>query len=190
MKTRESGMPDEACWEAFFDPAAGIAALGIAGIKGDVVDFGCGYGMFALAAARVVGGTIYALDIDPEMIQTTRSKARAAGLANVRARTCDFVRDGAGLADATMAYAMLFNILHCDQPSALLEEAFRVLRPGGGLGIMHWNPDPTTPRGPPMEMHPRPAQCTAWAERAGFQLESPGHIDLPPYHYGLRLTKP
>jgi hypothetical protein len=54
---------------------------------------------------------------------------------------------------------------------------------------MHWNYDPSTPRGPPMDIRPRPEQCAAWAECAGFRLEPPGRINFPPYHFGLRLTK-
>lgn len=190
MKIRESGMPDAATWQGFFDPEAIIAALGIVGVEGDVVDFGCGYGTFTFAAARVVQGRVYALDVEPAMIKTTQAKARDAGLANVRTLRCDFVRDSTGFADATMAYAMLFNILHCEQPLSLLAEAYRILIPGGSLGIIHWNHDPATPRGPAMEIRPRPEQCEAWAESAGFQLEPPGRIDLPPYHYGMHLTKP
>ncbi len=43
---------------------------------------------------------------------------------------------------------MLFNILHAAESGALLAEARRVLKVGGKLGVMHWNYDPTTPRGP------------------------------------------
>ncbi len=41
-----------------------------------------------------------------------------------------------------------------------------------------------------MEIRPRPEQCAAWAEAAGFRLLPPGVVDLPPYHYGLALERP
>jgi hypothetical protein len=72
----------------------------------------------------------------------------------------------------------------------LLREAWRVLSHGGLLGIMHWNHDLTTPRGPPMGIRPRPEQCREWAELVGFQLAMPEMIDLPPYHYGWVMEKP
>ena len=189
MKTRESGMPDEALWSSFFTPEEVLAKLCLTPSCGDVVDFGCGYGTFTIPAARIVHGTVHALDIEAEMVAVTARKAAEAGLTNVRAERRDFVAEGTGLPDCSVDYAMLFNILHCEQPVALLREAWRVLRPSGLLAVIHWNPDPSTPRGPSMEIRPRPEQCRAWAESAGFHLHGPPRIDLPPYHYGLVLRK-
>jgi len=189
MKTRESGMPDESMWSGFFSPEAMLAKLGLTGSCRDVVDFGCGYGTFTIPAARIVQGTVHALDIQTEMVETTACKVAGAGLNNVRVERRDFVANGAGLSDSSVDYVMLFNILHCGQPEALLREAWRVLSPGGRLGIMHWNYDPTTPRGPSMDIRPKPEQCRAWAEQVGFRLHVPEKIDLPPYHYGWGMEK-
>ena len=59
MKIRESGMPDEQKWYEFFDPTAILPRLGLDAACGDVVEFGCGYGTFTLAAARIISGTVY-----------------------------------------------------------------------------------------------------------------------------------
>jgi len=190
MKTRESGMPEESTWEGFFDPATVLGKLQLSGSCREVVDFGCGYGTFTIPAARIVAGVVYALDIEPEMIAATQAKAAAAGLHNVRTLLRDFVAEGTGLPDACVDYAMLLNILHAECPEVLLGEAFRVLKPGGRLAIMHWNYDPATPRGPSMDIRPRPEQCRRWAEDAGFRLLAPGLVDLPPYHYGMVLERP
>ena len=72
MKTRDSGMPDEELWASFFAPAKEIAMLGLNADIGNAADFGCGYGTFAVPAAKVVRGTVYALDIDPAMVAATR----------------------------------------------------------------------------------------------------------------------
>jgi SAM-dependent methyltransferase len=187
MKTRESGMPDEAIWDTFFNPAEILAAFGVDGDCGELIEFGCGYGTFTLPAASVVSGTVYALDIDPEMIRTTQVKAREAALKNVEARLRDFLRDGTGLEGGSVDCVLLFNILHAEAPHILLNEAKRILRPQGKLAIIHWRYDPSTPRGPSMDIRPRPEQCQAWAEEAGFEILPPGIIDFPPYHYGMRL---
>jgi len=190
MKTRESGMPDESMWTDFFDAENVLRKLGLTSSCRDVVDFGCGYGTFTIPAARMISGTVHALDIEPEMVQATAAKAQEAGLNNVETCLRDFVAEGTGLPDASVDYVMLFNILHAERPEALLREALRVLKPGGKLGIIHWNYDPTTPRGPAMAIRPRPEQCREWAERAGFTLVTPGIIDLPPFHYGMTLLRP
>jgi len=66
-----------------------------------------------------------------------------------------------------------------------------VLKPGGLVSIIHWKPDPTTPRGPSLSIRPRPEQCRCWAEAAGFRFVR--HEDLSagcPHHYGLLLARP
>ena len=189
MKTRESGMPDEQMWSGFFSPKQVLTKLGLTDTCGDVVDFGCGYGTFAIPAAFIVQGTVHALDIEPCMVQTTARKVAEARLGNVRIEQRDVVFDGTGLPDGSVDYVMLFNILHCEQPEVLLREAWRVLSHGGRLAVMHWNDDPDTPRGPSMDIRPRAEQCRNWAEQVGFRLNVPNKIDLPPYHYGWVLEK-
>ena len=68
-------MPEENLWATFFTPEELLRRLQVP-TAGDVVDFGCGYGTFTIPAARVTSGTVHALDIDPEMIATTRAKAQ------------------------------------------------------------------------------------------------------------------
>ncbi len=190
MKIRDSGMPEEAIWRGFFEPDAVLAKLGLAATCRDVVEFGCGYGTFTIPAARIVAGTVHALDIEPEMVEATRRRAADAGLRNVRAMVRDFMSRGTGLDDGSADYAMVFNILHGEEPVALLREALRNLRPGGPAGIMHWIHDPTTPRGPALSIRPRPEQCLDWALQAGLEPRGEGVVDLPPYHYGLVLRRP
>ncbi len=189
MKARESGMPDEEIWRGFFDADTVLRKLGLTSACRNVVDFGCGYGTFTIPAARIVSGTVYAVDIEPGMRELTRRKAETACLPNVEVRHRDFLIEGSGLPDASVDYAMLFNILHAEERIAILREAWRVLKEDGKLAIIHWNYDPSTPRGPSMEIRPRPEQCRSWAEQIGFGLLHPGLIDLPPYHYGFVFTR-
>ena len=152
-----------------------------------MADFGCGYGTFTIPAARIISGKIYAFDIEPEMIKAVKRKAKTLNLGNVEAIVRDFISEGSGLKDASVDYVFLFNILHLEKPESLLKESYRILKPGGKVGIIHWNYDSTTPRGPPMEIRPRPEQCRSWAESVGFIFDQ--KLDLKPYHYGLVLIK-
>lgn len=177
-------MPEPDAWDDYFEPELILGKLGLTAACRDVVEFGCGYGTFTLAAMRRVAGTVHALDIDASMIAIARRRADESGLSNVEFRVRDFVAEGTGLPTGSMDYAMLFNILHHEEPVALLAEAYRNLTEGGQVGIIHWNYDPDTPRGPPMSIRPRPGQIVEWAQEAGF-LCAGDVIDLPPYHYGF-----
>jgi SAM-dependent methyltransferase len=186
MKIRESGMPECQMWEGFFNPAKILSILCINNQTGDVAEFGCGYGTFTIPAAKVIKGKIYALDIEPDMIRITEEEAKKHGLNNVKTVMRDFMADGSGLPDRSMDYVMLFNILHFEKPIELISEAKRILKQGGMLGIIHWNYDPTTPRGPSMDIRPKPEDCIKWAQSVGFNKAV--RYDLRPYHYGIVLT--
>jgi SAM-dependent methyltransferase len=180
-------MPPQHHWDSFFDVDKILDELLLDSSRRDVLEFGCGYGTFTLPAARRVSGKVIALDLDPAMLDATRSSAKEAGLDNIECLLRDFVAAGSGQADDSVDYAMLFNILHMDEPVSLLAEARRNLAQGGLIGIIHWNFDETTPRGPPLDIRPKPEQILAWSLQAGL---SPGSeiIDLPPYHYGLVMS--
>ena len=82
MKGRESGMPEEDYWQSFFDADGVVETLfDAAGVAGDLVEFGCGYGTFTLPAARCTRGVVTALDIEPLMVARVRQKAEAQALA-------------------------------------------------------------------------------------------------------------
>ena|SRR3989338_438734 len=187
MKIRESGMPERQMWEEFFDPKKILETLGLDNSVNDVAEFGCGYGTFTIPVAKIIKGEIYALDIEPGMIRLTEEEAHREGLNNVKTILRDFMAEGSGLPDKSVDYVMLFNILHLENPAALLSEAKRILKDGGDLGIIHWNYDPTTPRGPSMDIRPKPEDCLKWAGSAGFS--GAVRYDLKPYHYGIILTK-
>jgi SAM-dependent methyltransferase len=188
VKVRESGMPEQDYWDSFFAPGAILDRLGLTSACHDVLEFGCGYGTFTIPAAQRISGTVRALDLEPEMLQNTQQLAVSHGVDNIELLLRDFVADGSGLADQSVDYVMLFNILHVEEPVALLKEARRNLSDNGLLGIIHWNCNEETPRGPPLSMRPRPEQCRSWAEEAGFLPEGE-IVDLPPYHYGLLMRR-
>lgn len=187
MKGRESGMPECDRWESFFDAGKIIELLVCAEMPGDIVEFGCGFGTFTLPVARRTSGVVHALDIDPEMV----ARVAAASLTNIVPLERDFIANGTGLPDASVVHAMVFNILHVEDPVGILREACRVLTPGGTVSIIHWRSDLETPRGPSLEIRPSPEQCLAWAAEAG--LVNGRLIELgqsSPWHYGLLVEKP
>ena len=180
-------MPKEEDWNKFFNPVKTLKVLGLNSSVVEVADFGCGYGTFTIPAAKIISGKIYAFDIEPEMIEAVKLKAKKLNPVNLVAVVRDFMSEGSGLKDLSVDYVFLFNILHLENPESLLNDSYRILKLGGRVGIIHWNYDPATPRGPPMDIRPKPEQLRCWAESVGFIFEK--RFDLKPYHYGLVLRK-
>jgi len=188
MKVRESGMPDPEVWETFFDPEKILTTLGLTKEIKHVIEFGCGYGTFTIPAAKIVNGKITCIEVDQDMVDITKHRAEISQLDNVEIIFADFEQSKNLLNANSADYVMLFNILHGENPQRLLEDTYRLLRPGAGGSLIHWNYDPDTPRGPPMDIRPRPSQLQRLAADIGFKLSE--KLDLPPYHYGFRFVKP
>ena len=116
-------------------------------------------------------------------------QAAKAGLTNLQASTRDVLTAGFGVPPDSCDAALLFNILHAEEPVALLRAARDVVRPGGLVAVIHWRCDIATPRGPSLAIRPRPEQIMAWATDAGLALDGPSFA-LPPWHFGLKLRRP
>ena len=110
-----------------------------------VVDYGCGPGYFTLAAARLVGpaGTVYAVDLEPRMVELVRRRAAEAGLANVTAVASDGTR--AALPDGIADYVVCVQIMHYadgrDRQVAVARDLHRLLRSDGRVLVAQWKPE-------------------------------------------------
>lgn len=186
MKGRESGMPDEACWKKFFNTEIVIDRLMGPIVEGNVIEFGCGYGLFTIQVAQRTTGYVTALDIEPAMVNCVHQKAIACNFSNVQVKERDFVAHGTGAATGSQVHAMIYNLLHLEKPVHLLREAYRTLQDGGVLSVIHWRSDITTPRGPSLAIRPTPEQCQAWMIEAGFHaIKSVDLQSCSPFHFGL-----
>ena len=120
-------------------PAELLAGLGL-GEGHTVVDVGCGPGFLTFPAAEIVGsgGRVYAVDIEPKMVDLVRTEAASRGLANITAQRTD--SDGVSLPDGVADFAICSLILHYSpdfaRRAALVRDIARVLRPGGRLLIV------------------------------------------------------
>lgn len=107
-------MPPEDYWDTFFDPPGFLESLGPHRAEGAVVDIGGGYGTFTLAAARLTGRPVVAIDIEPHLLKSLAHKAARYGLTNVIPMLRDVALKGTGTPDAHAGIVLLFNILHCE----------------------------------------------------------------------------
>jgi len=129
--------PDRVAWQK---PEQIMDALGVA--EGSTVaDIGAGAGWFTIQLARRVGpnGTVYAQDVQRQMLEAIRRRVAREGLQNVQTRL------GAGsapnLPQRTFDAILVVDVYDAvDEPVPLLRNLAAALKPGGRLGIVNYKP--------------------------------------------------
>jgi SAM-dependent methyltransferase len=141
-----------------------------------VLDLGSGGGLDVLLSARRVGptGHAYGLDASPDMLTLARTNAEQAAATNV-----EFLHghiEDIPLPDATVDVIISNCVINlsADKPR-VLAEAFRVLRPGGRLGISDVIADQDLD----------PAQRAEAEQRIGCAM---GALTATDYHHILTTT--
>jgi ubiquinone/menaquinone biosynthesis C-methylase UbiE len=120
--------------EILTPPARVIREAGILE-GGRVLDYGCGLGSHALAAAELVGptGQVFAADVDPLAVERVRAVAAKRQVRNIKTilTDCD-----TGLEGSSLDVVLFYDTLHVlADPAKVLRELHRVLRPGGTLSF-------------------------------------------------------
>ncbi len=190
-------MPDRQWWAALWpDPESVVRSLGVEPGK-VVLDLCCGDGYFTAPLARIVEGKVYAVDIDPAMLEQTRAELERAG-ATVLDLICGDARDLPELLPRKVDHVLIANTFHgVPDKTALARAVAAVLNPDGRLAIVNWHKLPRErtivlgkPRGPKTEMRMSPDDVRVVLQPAGFTLERV--VELPPFHYGavLRVVEP
>jgi SAM-dependent methyltransferase len=114
-----------------------VTACGIG--PGDrVLDVAAGNGNVAVAAAST-GARVTASDFAPVLVDAGRARTGALGL-EVRWDEADV--EALPYDDATFdAVTSAFGLMFAPRPERAAAEAFRVVRPGGVVGLTAWTPD-------------------------------------------------
>jgi len=171
----------------FAHPTRNVAAFGIQhGYK--IADFGAGSGAYTIALSERLenSGTVYAIDVQRDLLRRLHSEAQRRGLKNVEIIWADLeVPRASKLADASIDLVLVSNLLF-QVPDKLLvmREARRVVRPSGRVVLIDWS-ESFGNLGPIKEDVVTKETALELAEKAGLVLEkefSPGA-----HHYGLML---
>ena len=185
-----TSMPDRDWWSALWPDPEGV--LGLIGVRTgmSVLDLCCGDGYFTAPLARIAGGRVYALDLDPAMIEQARAEVEGQGATDIEWICADAGEIASRIAEK-LDYVLIANTFHGVPDQLRLSRAVaEVVKAGGSFGIVNWHElqrENTTvlgvPRGPRTEMRMSPKATQNAVEPSGLRLSRV--IELPPYHYAV-----
>jgi predicted methyltransferase len=191
--THQHSFGDAEKWAQVFDdpkrdawqkPHEVITALAL---KPDAVvaDIGAGTGYFAARFANMLPkGTVYAVDIEPDMVRYLGERAKREGLQNLK--PIGGSADDARL-PAKVDLILLVDVYHhIDNRERYFRELAASLKPGGRLAVIDFRLD--SPEGPPKASRIAPERVKAELAKAGYSLAQE-HGFLP-RQYFLVFTPP
>ena len=187
LALRESGMPDIAMWERFFDPYAIFEQFELKNQTISGADIACGYGTFTIPLAKLNSGTIYAIDINTDYVSHLEKEINKNGLSNIKI-VMSSITDPTFQLPEQVGYILLFNILHCENCEALITNAIHSLTNDGKIFVIHWRSDIETPRGPPLSIRPKIEDIIQLMSKFSFKLLKiiPA---ISPFHYGISFSR-
>ncbi len=168
--------PEEIVEQLFIKPGETIA------------DLGSGTGSFSTLLARKTGkkGLVYAVDIEPEMVEYLEKRASKEGLDNIRSilgKPNDPL-----LPPASADLVLMFNIYPAiDNRVQYLARAKEILKKNGRLALISYTMAETPDGRPPM--HRRISRDVAVQEAVKAGLKLYAEYFFLPYHYFLIFEK-
>lgn len=154
-----------------------------------VLDVGCAGGRNTEPLARA-GFDVHALDASPAMVERTRARlARILGQAEVLRRVrLGRMDDLSAFADGSVHLLVALGVFQQAgthrEWTRTLEEASRVLAPGGLLLIANFAPG-SRPRGEPLDPVPGERFVYRWVDGTGASLLEPHELDREMARHGL-----
>lgn len=149
-----------------------------------VADLGAGTGYFAARLAKMLpSGTIYAVDVEADMVRYLAERAKREGLKNVK--------PVAGLPDDPRLPEKVDLILlvdvyhHIERRERYFRRLTDSLKPGGRMAVIDFRLD--SPEGPPKKVRVAPERVKSELRAAGLVLRQ--ELDFLPYQYFLVFSR-
>ncbi len=146
-----------------------------------VADIGAGTGYFTFRISPLVPrGKVFAVDIQPEMLDIIRERTKAAGVENVVPVLGDI--DDPQLPEGIFDRVLLVDAYHeFSHPREMMRGIYRALKPGGRLVLVEYRAeDPDVPIKPLHKMTEKQARAEMAAAGLGW-VET--REDLPLQHF-------
>ena len=168
---------DDPARDAWQMPARVIDTLALKpGMK--VADIGAGTGYFSMRLAKAPGVSVFAVDIEPKMVDYLKQGAHKEQATNVTG-----VLAGASspnLPEAVDVILVVDTYHHLPNRPTYFRELQKSLKPGGRIAIVDFRKD--APEGPPVHFRFTPQQIQDEMKQAGYELQS-SHDFLPRQHF-------
>lgn len=150
-----------------------------------VCDYGAGTGIVSAKVTNHTGGQVYALDMDPKMIDLITQKKEQGGIKNLFPMKVE--KDQVPLEDQSLDHFLLVTVLHeINEVPEFVQEVHRVLKPGGKVMVIDFYKKETK-MGPPMDHRMSAYQASRHFFREGIHLEE--QYELSDNFYLLVLSK-
>jgi ubiquinone/menaquinone biosynthesis C-methylase UbiE len=144
-----------------------------------VADIGAGTGYFAMRLAKAVPkGTVYAVDVEPKMLEFLRTRAQTEHASNVV--PVQAAASSPNLPKPVDAILIVNTYHHLPSRVTYFGELKRSLNSGGRIAIVDYHKN--APDGPPPEFRFDAAQIIDEMQRAGYRLDA-RHDFLPRQHF-------
>ncbi len=165
---------DDPARDAWQMPGRVIDALQLK--RGQIVaDIGAGTGYFSIPLAKSAAAPkVYAVDIEPSMVEHVKQRATQAGLTNVVGVVAG--ADKTNLPEAVDVVLIVDTFHHIPNRVAYFTALKAQMKPGAKLAIVDFRKNATS--GPPVEFRFTPDQISAELAQAGFALQT-SHDFLP-----------
>lgn len=169
---------DDPARDAWQMPDRVIEALNLK--RGQIVaDIGAGTGYFTSRLAKSEAAPkVYAVDIEPSMVNYLRERASREGFNNVVALQA--AADTPNLPEKVDLVMIVDTYHHIGARDAYFRKLTKSLKPGGRVAIIDFKPD--SPEGPPKEFRFTPEQIKSEMSKAGYALIAQ-HSFLPRQHF-------
>ncbi|MGM7703575.1 class I SAM-dependent methyltransferase [Pseudalkalibacillus sp. Hm43] len=134
--------------------------------EASIADLGAGNGYFAVPFAKATK-RVYAVDIEPEMLNMLKEYAAEKGVSNIEYVESDLeeIQLGDGLVELVFVAFVIHEVNHIDKS---LEEFRRISKPGAEIVLLEWKPEEYPEMGPPSHERIAPQDLIDTLEKNGF----------------------
>lgn len=169
---------DDPARDAWQMPARVIETLGLKpGML--VADVGAGTGYFSVRLAKTeLGLTVYAIDIEPAMVDHVKTRAMSENLKNIVPVLAE--ASGPNLPRPVDLVLIVDTYHHLPNRPEYFHDLRKSLVPSGRVAIIDFRKD--SPEGPPVEFRFTAEQIEDEMRQAGFRLDAK-HDFLPRQHF-------